>query len=197
MNNNPIRLLSQWGARHYSAPLVFVLFSASIVFLWMFNVSSLPLSNPELVKISGREGLLDLMVFYSAEEAYAALGHYGPTGRALYYRFLAADFVFIPIYSFGLVLLMTRNVQVVCNDSQAWLWLNVLPFGIGFFDCIENLSIFGMLGHYPGYSLALGTLAGVSTLCKYALTVLVLSMLAYGGVVLLGRKLIAPGIKRR
>lgn len=188
MSTNPIKRASDWIVGLYSPPLMVALLAAAIGFLWLFNFAPLPLSNPELVKLSGREGLLDLMPFYSAHEAFTALTHYGAAGRDLYLRFLAADFIFIPIYSLGFALLITRTGRAVCRAPSPWLWLNVLPLGIGLFDCIENLSIFGMLGFFPDASVMLGTLAGISTLCKHVLTLATLLALGYGAIILLLRK---------
>ena len=185
MRRNASKRAVQWIERHYSTRVMLVLLSASIGFFWLFNFSALPLSNPELVKLSGQEGLLDLMPYYSAKEAFAALSHYGPAGRDLYMRFLAADFVFIPIYSLGFAFLMTRTVRAVCKENTSWSWLYLLPFGIGLFDVIENLSILTMLNLYPEACVVIGTFSGIATLCKYLLTLLTLLSLGYGGVILL------------
>jgi hypothetical protein len=167
--------------------LILLLVSAD--FFWLFNFSSLPLSNPELVKLSGHDGLLDLMPYYSAQEAFTAITNYGAAGRKLYLRFLAADFVFIPIYSLAFALLMTRIIHAVSGKVGSRLPLNLLPFGIGLFDCAENLFIFGMLLVYPDNSAIFGTLSGMATSCKYLLTLTAVLCLAYGGVVLLTRRL--------
>ncbi len=188
MSKNPIKRVSHWIVRLYSTPLMLALLLAAVGFSWLFNFSSLPLSNPELVKLSGHEGLLDLMPFYSAQEAFTALNHYGAAGRELYLRFLAADFIFIPVYSLGFALLMTRTSRAVCSEPTPWLWLNVLPLGIGLFDGVENLSILGMLSFYPDASVVLGTLSGISTLCKHLLALTILLALGYGGLILLMRK---------
>lgn len=188
MNNNLFKRASRWIEHFYSTPLMLALLLATVGFFWLFNFSPLPLSNPELVKLSGREGLLDLMPFYSAQEAFTALKHYGPAGRHLYLRFLAVDFIFIPVYSLGFALLMTRTIRGVCGEGGLWLSLNVLPFIIGFFDCVENLCILGMLGIYPDSSIILGTLSGFATLCKYLLTLTAVLWLLYGGVVLVMRR---------
>jgi hypothetical protein len=189
MRDNPFKRAAQRIERHYSTPLTLVLLLASAGFFWLFNFSALPLSNPELVKLSGREGLLDLMPYYTAQEAYAILGHYGAAGRELYLRFLAADFVFILVYTFGFAFLMTRAVRAVCTHGNSWLCLNLLPFGIGIFDSVENLCILKMLSLYPDTAPVVGTLSGISTLCKYVLTLLALLSLAYIGLILLMRRL--------
>jgi len=194
MGKNKFKQLSQWIVRCYSTRFMLVLLLASIGFFWLFNFSTLPLSNPELVKLSGREGLLDAMPYYSAQEASTALIHYGTAGRELYLRFLAADFVFIFIYSLGFALLLTRAVRCLGVENNSWFLLNLLPLFIGFFDCVENLLILTMLILYPGTSAALGTISGAATLCKNFLMLLTLFSLASVGMVLLMRRL---GFKSR
>lgn len=185
--NNPLARLSRAIASIYSAPLMTLLLLGTLGFAWLFNYSSFPFSNPELLKLSGGEGLLDLLPFYTAEKAFTALEHYGAAGRALYSRYLVADFIFIPFYSLGLALLITRTVRALGSESAAWLRLNLLPFGIAVFDVIENFCIFAMLKIYPASYVALGTLSGVATLCKTILTAATLLCLGYGGAILLLR----------
>ena len=175
-------------ARLYSGPLLSILLLGTIGFSWLFNYSSLPFSNPELLKLSGGEGLLDLLPFYTAEKAFTALEHYGRAGRELYVRYLVADFIFIPFYSLGLALLMTRTVRAVWSDTDSWLWLNLLPFGIALFDIAENLFILAMLNLYPNTNVVLGTLSGFATLSKTLLTLTTFLCLAYGGLILFLRR---------
>jgi hypothetical protein len=151
----------------------------------LFNFSRLPVSNSEFVKLSGHEGLLDTMLFYSAQEAYAALTHYGEEGRKAYIGFIATDFIFIIVYGTALSFLMTATIFSACGNGSFWLKLNLLPFGIGFFDCVENICILGMLSVYPLISTILGTISGIATGCKWLLTMVVISCLVYGGIIIL------------
>ncbi|MBF0526303.1 MAG: hypothetical protein HQK56_14560 [Deltaproteobacteria bacterium] len=189
MSKNLIKGVSWWIESHYSASLMLALFLVVFGFFWLFNFSPLPFSNSEFVKLSGHEGLLDAMPFYSAQEAYTTLTHYGVAGRKLYLRFLATDFVFIPFYCLSFAFLMTQIIRAVCGPGTSWLMLNSLPFGVAFFDCAENICILGMLGLYPGSNTILGTISGVTTLCKWLLTLATASCLVYGGFVLLVRRL--------
>lgn len=175
--------------RRYSKRLTWALLLASAGFVWLFNFSALPLSDPELIRVSGGQGLLDLMPYYTAQEAFAILGRYGAGGRELYLRFLAADFAFIPVYTLGLAFLMTRAVRAACPGGKSWLWLNLLPFGIGIFDDVEDFCILAMLGLYPGFSAPIGTLAGIATQGKNALTLLTVLTLFLLGRFLLGCRL--------
>ncbi len=165
------------------------LFVVVFGFFWVFNFSSLPISSPAIIKISGREGLLDIRLFYSAREAFAAVSHYGEEGRRLYLGFLAADFIFIIFYSTAFAFLMTLVAKSVCGKRPSWLRLNVLPLGIGFFDCLENICILAMLVIYPLNSTALGTISGIATLSKWLLTLTAGFCLVGGGMMILLRRL--------
>ncbi len=172
MTSGPLKRASEWIARRYSFPLMSVLLVAAAWFFWQFNFSSLPVSNRALVKISGHDGLLDLRLFYTAPEAFATLSHYGEAGRELYVKFLAVDFIFIPIYSLGLGFLMTWLVRAAFRGDPARLRLNLLPLGIGILDATENVFILAMLALYPNSNLVIGTLSGIATFCKFVLTFL-------------------------
>lgn len=176
-------------ARHYSPRLTGVLLLASAGFLGLFSFSASPLSNAEMTRISGGEGFLDVKPFYSAQEAFAALGRYGTEGRELYQRFLIADFAFPLAYGLGLAFLLTRTARAAWGIGTPWLRLNLLPLGIALFDYVENLCTLGMLNVYPGTSLTLGSLAGIATLSKHLLTFATFLCLAFGGLSLLVRRL--------
>jgi hypothetical protein len=104
---NAIKKISFWIDRRYSLSLMLILFLVVFGFFWLFNFSSFPISNPEFIKLSGHEGFLDTMLFYSAQEAFTAMSHDGEEGRKLYQVFLAADFLFIIFFSFAFSFLMT------------------------------------------------------------------------------------------
>lgn len=185
---NMINRVSCWIDLRFSKPLMLCLFLIVFGFFWVFNFSPLPISNAEFIKLSGQEGLLDTLFFYSSQEAFTALTNYGEEGRELYLGFLTADFIFIIFYSFAFAFLMTIVVRAVCGNNSHWLKLNVLPLSIGFFDCIENISILGMLKIYPLNSTVLGTVSGSITLCKWILTIVTISFLIYGSIIILLRQ---------
>ncbi len=188
--------LSREIAQLYSARLMLFLLLVVAVFFLLFNFSHFPFSNPSLVEISGGVGLLDVMPYYSAQEAFSLLDRYGTQGRELYLRFLVADFMFIPAYGLGFSLLFTRAVRARFGENDTRLWLNLLPLAAGLFDCLENLCILGMLLMYPATNLALGTLSGIATLCKTALTLVSLLCMSYLGLSLVIRRFNAPHHKK-
>ncbi len=156
-------------------------------FFWLFNFSALPLSNPELKRVGSGEGLLDLRLYYSAQEAFRTIESYGAEGRALYLRFLAADFVFVPIYGLAFALLFTRLAITLWGRASSRLRVNLLPLGIALADFAENICLLLLLTGYPEHSLFVGTLAGMATLTKQVLTFSALLFLTYGCIRLLAR----------
>jgi hypothetical protein len=58
MNKGLIRRLSLWIDSLNSTLLMSALLIAVAGFFWLFNFSTLPPSNPELVRLSGHDGLL-------------------------------------------------------------------------------------------------------------------------------------------
>ena len=171
--------LSQLFFRRYSPYWMIFLLLISGGFFWLFNFSqlSVPISNLQLVKISGGNGLLDLKLFYGAQDAYDALTHYGEEGRALYKRFLKADFLFTFCYGFGFAMLLTCLLKSLNWSKSNWILLNLLPLAVALADCFENLSIFTMLAYYPEKMPITGLLAGIFTSTKHLLTLLSLTSL--------------------
>ena len=186
-----LKRLSQFMYRNYSPYLLFALFMPVIGFFLLFNFSNfnMPISNPQLINISGGEGLLDLKFFYTAQEAYVSLTKYGEGGRALYKNFLAADFIFALCYGFGFSLLFTRVLRALDQSESRWMKFNLFPLAIALADYIENIFIFSMLNLYPQRTQVVGTLAGIATLSKHLLIFVSLLFLLSGTVVLLVRKI--------
>lgn len=145
---------------------LWALLLASGGFFWLFNFSELPVSNPTLMRLDGGVGLLDLRWFYTAGAAYRALESYGAAGRAFYLHFLAADFVFIPLYGFGFALLIRRVSRAAWGETTPWRHAALLPLATALLDCVENLCTLSALLLYPARSTTLGTLGGLATLAK-------------------------------
>ena len=146
-------------------------------YFWVFNYSSLPISNPAVVATGCGEGLLDLRQYYNASAAYQALDCYGVTGRAIYKRFLLADTSFVFFYGAGFSLLLTRLLSMLTVQASRWRIANMLPLSVALADATENLLIFILLSAFPQYLPELGDLAGLVTLTKWALSVVSLATL--------------------
>lgn len=183
--------LSQFIDRNYSPYLLVTLFVPTIGFFLLFNFSNftIHISNPQLIHISGGEGLLDAKLFYTAQQAYSSLTRYGEEGRALYRNFLAADFIFALCYGFAFSMFFTRLIRAFRQTESWWTKFNLLPLSIAMADYVENIFISCLLISYPQNIPVLGTLAGIATLSKNLLIFASLLFLAAGTFFLLVRKI--------
>lgn len=168
MKTSVLASLSRTLNRHASRRAIAGLLLCFAGFFWLFNFSTLPVSNPSLKALSGGVGLLDLRIFYSAGEAYRAMGKYGAAGRELYRHFLMLDLLCLASYGLGFALLLSRFLPAVAGGR--WQYLNLLPLGIALADSVEDIALFVLLQAYPGQVGALGALAGLATLSKHMLS---------------------------
>lgn len=93
---------------------------------------------------------LDLMFFYTPDEAFAMIDKYAEAGRSVYWKIeLTADIIYPITYTlfFGLLIswLFQRGFR---SDSTMQKW-NIMPVGGWFFDMLENAGIVSMLSIYP------------------------------------------------
>ena len=93
---------------------------------------------------------LDLMFFYTPEQAFEMIERYGEAGRSIYFRIeLTADIIYPIIYTLFYGLLLSWLFQRAFKaDSNMQKW-NVMPVGAWFFDMLENAGIVSMLSMYP------------------------------------------------
>lgn len=103
---------------------------------------------------------LDLMFFYTPEQAFEMMDRYGAAGRSVYFRIeLTADIIYPIIYTLFYGLLLSWLFQRAFKpDSNMQKW-NVMPVGAWFFDLLENAGIVTMLAMYPSKSEILAWIA--------------------------------------
>lgn len=124
---------------------------------------------------------LDLMFFYTPEQAYAMIEKYGEQGRMLYMRIeLTADLIYPIIYTlcFGLLIswLFQRGFK---PDSPMQKW-NAMPAGAWLFDLLENIGIVSMTSMYPAQPAALAWLTMVFGLVKWAFAFISIGLILVG-----------------
>lgn len=173
----PLYRISRLVERHASRRRTIVLLLAASVFSVVFNFSSLPISVPYFKQTSG-QGLLDTRLYYTAHEAFSMIQGYGEAGRRHYLQFLAADMMFIPLYSLGFSMLITSLMAGTGLQRNALL-LNLLPLLAGSFDSLEDACILSMLLEYPKHDSWIGTFSGAATACKWSATLASLLCLAF------------------
>jgi hypothetical protein len=124
---------------------------------------------------------LDLMFFFTPQQAFEMIEKYGEQGRALYLRIeLTADIVYPIIYTlfFGLLIswLFQRGFTPT-SPMQKW---NLMPVGAWFFDMLENLGIVSMLSMYPAQPVALAWLTMIVGSLKWAFAFVSIALILVG-----------------
>jgi hypothetical protein len=124
---------------------------------------------------------LDLMFFYTPEQAFEMIDRYGEAGRSIYMRIeLTADIIYPVIYTlfFGLLLswLFQRGFQ---HDSPMQKW-NIMPVGSFLFDLLENAGIVSMLAMYPSQPAILAWLTMLFGSLKWGFFLLTVALVLVG-----------------
>jgi hypothetical protein len=126
---------------------VFILFLADALMMGYI----MPLAAGILALAANNSVLpLDLMFFYTPEQAFEMMDKYGEAGRAIYLRIeLTADLIYPIIYTLFYGLLISWLFQRAFKpDIKMQKW-NVMPVGAWFFDLLENVGIVSMIAMYP------------------------------------------------
>jgi hypothetical protein len=93
---------------------------------------------------------IDLMFFYTPEEAFAMIDKYGEAGRSLYWKIeLTADIIYPITYTLFFGLLLSWLFQRGFSSNHLIQKWNVMPVGAWLFDMLENAGIVSMLAMYP------------------------------------------------
>ena len=107
-----------------------------------FNAVVLPAESAVL----GETGPIDLQFFYTPDKVYGMVEAYGPEVRAQYARFaLTGDIAYPIVYTLFFALAISWLFRRGLPEDSRLHRLNVVPFGAGLFDLLENLAIVGML----------------------------------------------------
>jgi len=91
---------------------------------------------------------------------------YGDAGRFWIRIYLTWDIVNPIMYTLAFSLLISWLFQRSFKPGSKLQKLNVLPFGAGFFDLIENICIVTLLAVYPAQPSVVAWLSTVCTMSK-------------------------------
>jgi hypothetical protein len=157
-------MFKNWNKQLIKIPAYFSkpwqLFALGGLFLVM-NLFVLGPIQEQLMALSGGVGVIDLMAWYSPEEAQQRLNAYGPEGRKLYLMAeWLADFIYPVIYCFFFAGLVYRF------GGGEWSLLTVYSAIV---DWIENIFISIMLVVYPVFYTGVAQIAAIMTSLKWIL----------------------------
>jgi hypothetical protein len=109
---------------------------------------------------------LDAQLFYRPEQAFATMAAYGDARRfwiPIYLTWDVANPIFYTlIFSLLISWLFRRGFKAESKRQR----LNLLPFGAGLCDLLENLCIVTLLAVYPAQPAAVAWLSTICTVSK-------------------------------
>ena len=124
---------------------------------------------------------LDLMFFYTPEQAFAMIEKYGEAGRDIYWKIeLTADIIYPIVYTLFYGLLLSWLFQRGFKPGSKMQKYNVMPVGAWFFDLLENIGIVSMLAMYPAKPAAMAWLTMLFGSLKWAAFAVTLGLVLYG-----------------
>ena len=124
---------------------------------------------------------LDLMFFYSPQQAFEMMDRYGDAGRTTYLTIeLTADIVYPIASALFFSLLLSWLLQRGFKPDSRIQRFNITPVGSWFFDLIENAVIVPMILIYPTQSPILEWLAMILGSVKWGFAFLSLGLVLIG-----------------
>ena len=144
--------------------LILVLLAGEI----FFNAVYLPGVQARLEDLSGGNGPIDLLLYYTPEKVFAMVDSYGEEGRAGYITHeLTIDVIYPVVYTLLFAFLISWLFQRGFPPGSPMQRLNVVPLGAFLFDMLENICIVTMLSAHPGQPAAVAWLGTIFTVIKW------------------------------
>ena len=157
---------------------VFILFLAEALMMGYI----MPLAGGILALAANNSVMpLDLMFFYTPQQAFEMMDKYGEAGRAIYLRIeLTADIIYPVIYTLFYGLLISWLFQRAFKPESPMQKWNVMPVGAWFFDLLENVGIVSLIGMYPSSSEPLAWLTMLFGSLKWGFFVVTIVLVLVG-----------------
>ena len=116
--------------------------------------------------------------FYSGAEAVAAIESLSPDGRAVKYKALGFDLIYMVLQTWVFEAVIGFGLLALGLMSSRWRWLLLLPMGFLLFDFLEDSFLALVMATS---SELIGSFAGVFTLMKFVFFIpLVLLSIGFG-----------------
>jgi hypothetical protein len=115
-------------------------------------INGQPFGVAQLKEITGGTGILDMMVLYTPDQAYALFAAMGEAGRTFDLTHIVPLDMFFPfVYSLFDAVAITWLLHRWLPAGSRWHRLNVVPVVGGIADYLENFGIITMLLAWPAH----------------------------------------------
>lgn len=164
-----------------------VLLAAYCIYFPIFFFANVPFGITAIRPYAAGAEILDVELFYTAEQAYERLALFGEQGRAVYLHILMGDLIYPALLGSLLAVSISLIVRRIHLSNAAWQHVVLLPLANMVFDYCENAMLFSLLLSYPTRLPLVATAAGAFTFTKNVFGMLSFVVLACGVLAMLFR----------
>lgn len=165
-----------------------ILLVAYGIYFPIFFFADVPFGITAIRPYASGAGILDVELFYTAEQAYERLDLLGEQGRMAYLHVLLGDLVYPALLGGLLFVSISLMVRALNPGNLSWHYLVFLPLVNMVFDYCENAALFSLLHAFPARLPLVATMSGLFTFTKNLFGLLSFLVLGCGALVLLFRR---------
>jgi hypothetical protein len=165
-----------------------LLLTAYALYMPVFFFADVPFGLSRIKPYAQGTGILDVELFYTAEQAYRRLALFGEQGRAVYLNILMGDLIYPALLGGLLSVSITLLVRRLDLSGAYWQYLGWLPLANMALDYTEDALLVSLLYHYPVQLPMAAALAGMVTFAKNIAGMLGFLALGFGLLALLFRR---------
>ncbi len=160
--------------------LFWVLVSLGLIAIVIINTILFPRLLETLKSVApDAKTIFDLTFYSTVEESYRRIESFGEAGIPIVRKLAKIDFAYIVIYVFTYFLILRKLVSSLFKEHFGLSWLVFLPFGIGFFDAVENFGYLKLIAQFPNRMEGLAILTTSATMIKWTLVAIVLAFFVF------------------
>jgi hypothetical protein len=157
----------------------FLLLAAYAIYMPVFFFADVPFGLSRIKPYARGTNILDVELFYTAEQAYQRLTLFGEQGRAVYFNILMGDLIYPALLGGLLSVSITLLFRRLNFSGSYGHYLGLLPLANMALDYTEDALLLSLLHTYPD-QLPLAAAAGVVTLAKNIAGMLSFLALGFG-----------------
>jgi hypothetical protein len=165
-----------------------LLLAAYALYMPVFFFADVPFGLSRIKPYAQGTNILDVELFYTAEQAYQRLALFGAQGRAVYFNILMGDLIYPALLGGLLSVSITLLFRRLNFSGAYWHYLGLLPLVNMALDYSEDALLLSLLQSYPDQLPLAAAAAGVVTLAKNIVGMLGFLALGFGLLALLFRR---------